>query len=162
MGAVVLISGGCHQLERKCSLFGCHRNVPQYDPNRVIVNAGYSETHWIPLAPTFESTGYVEHFADDVPEIPLPIAREDVPATPREGVIQTSAQSPIEPPPQTSDPAPQTSAPAPQTSDPAPIPVHPRAPELVRPKSPRALNPVRPVSVNTVEDAQLLLDFIRS
>jgi hypothetical protein len=140
MGAVVLLSSGCHQLGRKCSLFGCHRNVPQYDPNRVIVNAGYSETSWIPLAPTFESTGYVEHFADDLQEIPLPVAREDSRVTPRDDAGQAAAPM----------------------SESVQIPVHPQEPELVKPDSGRALHPVRQVSANTVEDAQLLLDFIRS
>ena len=162
MGAVVLLSGGCHQLGRKCSLFGCHRNVPQYDPNRVIVNAGYSETSWIPLATTFQSTPFVEHFADELPEIPLPIAVEDSPATPPAKISRTSAQSPVPLPAQTSESAPIPVPPSAQTRKSARIPVQPQAPELVRPNVRRTLNPVRPVSANTVEDAQLLLDFIRS
>jgi hypothetical protein len=156
MGAVVLLCGGCHQLRQKCCLVGCHRELPGYDPHRVIVNAGYSETCWIPLAPPFESTGCVEHFADDLREIPVPVAGEDVPTAPREMVSQASAEVPAQP---SLQPPIERST---QASEPARVPVHPRAPELVQPESNRVHQLVRPVSANAVEDAQLLLDFIRS
>ena len=176
MGAAVLLCGGCHQLNRKCCPWDHSRDLPGYDPTRMVVNAGYNETRWMPLAPTFQSPAYVEHFADDVDEIPLPIAQDDSPRTPHADTEQASAT----------------------TSEPAPVPVHPgesagsaadagqalsplqvpgaipvsRASQVPTATSaPRAASapsaipapsPIRPVSATSVEDAQLLLDLIRS
>ena len=61
----LLLCVGCHQFDHRCTWLQRYPKIPpRHETDLAILNAGYCETQWIPLAPTCGPEGYIEHFAD--------------------------------------------------------------------------------------------------